>query len=175
MRWKLIEGDWRWPYRVSDQGDVQKQLPTGEWQTLKPYQYTTGGQWRVPLCRSDGTRPRLEVSKLVADAFMGGTPAGMFRVHKNGLKHDNAVENLVFMTRAEAARQHRPGNSRPVLKLDRSGNVVAIYSSGVEAAKANHISQASMSRHCLGSIADPYRLDGYQYIYEDIGRKRRKL
>lgn len=164
MAWKLIEGDWRWPYRVSDEGEVQKQLPSGKWQTLKPYQYS--GQWRIHMWLADGTWKRVQVSKLVADAFMGGTPPGMMRVHRNGMKNDNAVENIVFMTPAQSAKRHRPGNSRPVLKVDRNGEVVAIYRSTMEAARKNHISQAAIGKRCLGLIEDPYRLDGFNYVYE---------
>lgn len=170
MAWKLIEGDWRWPYRVSDKGEIQKQLQSGQWVALKPYPYS--GQWRVQLWLADGSWKRVQVSKLVADAFMGGTPPGMLRVHRNGMKHDNAVENIVFMSRAKAATRHRPGNSRTVLKVDRGGNVVAVYSSGSEAARANHISQAAMSKHCLGLVEDPYRLDGYRYTYEEKRGRR---
>lgn len=172
MRWKLIPGDWRWPYRVSDQGDVQKQLPSGEWKTLKAYPYS--GQWRIQMWRSDGTWRRIQVSKLVADAFMGGTPLGMMRVHRNGMLHDNAVENIVFMTPAQAAKMHRPGNSRTVLKIDREGNVVALYRSQVAAAKANHISQQAISKRCHGQIEDPFRLDGYNYIFEEDENRWRK-
>ena len=142
MRWKTLDGC-RYPYRISDQGEVQKQRSDGTWKTLKPYPYS--GQYRVQLWLTDGTWKRVQVSKLVADAFMGGTPPGMLRIHKNGMKRDNAVENLVFMPRGKAATMHRPGNSRPVLKLDRAGNVVAFYRSGSEAARKNHISQAAIS------------------------------
>lgn len=161
--WKLLDG-YKYPYRVSDEGEVQKQLPNGSWKTLKPYPYS--GQYRVQLWLPNGTWKRVQVSKLVADSFMGGTPPGKFRIHKNGMKRDNAVENLEFMSRAKAAKRSRPGNSRPVLKVDRDGNVVAVYRSGSEAARKNHISQAAISKRCLGLIEDPYRLDGYNYVYE---------
>lgn len=173
MRWKIIDGEWRWPYRVSDQGKVQKQLPNGDWQTIKPYHFG-GGQMKVWMWLRDGKRIRIEVSKLVADAFMGGTPPGTIRAHRNGMKHDNAVENIIFLTRSESAKRHRPGNSRTVLKVDRDGNVVAIYRSQVEAARKNHISQTAISARCLGKVEDPYRLDGYNYIFEDGKRGRKK-
>jgi hypothetical protein len=90
------------------------------------------------------------------------------------MKWDNAVENIVFLTPSKAATMHRPGNSRPVVKLDREWNVVAMYRSGAEAARVNHISQAAMDKRCRGVIADPYRLDGCNYLYEDIyGQKKR--
>ena len=110
---------------------------------------------------------RVQISKLVADAFMGGTPPGMLRVHKNRMRHDNAVENIVFMTRAEAAKRYRPGNTKSVAKVDADGNVVEIYKSSVEAAKKNYISQQAISRRCLGKVADPYNLDGCNYVFAD--------
>lgn len=164
MTWKIVEGTWRWPYRVSDQGEVQKQLPSGKWKTLKAYPYS--GQWRLQMWVDEKNWKRVQVSKLVVDAFMGGTPPGMLRVHRNGMKHDNAVENIVFMSRAKAAKQHRPGNSRPVLKVDKRGRVVAIYRSQSEAAKANFITQQAISKRCHRLVKDPYRLDGYNYIFE---------
>lgn len=172
MQWKLVSGDWRWPYRVSDQGEVQKQLPSGEWKTLKPYPYS--GQWRIQMWLADGGWKRVQVSKLVVDAFMGGTPSGMMRVHKNGMLQDNAVENIIFLTPAQSAKRHRPGNTRPVLKVDREGNVIALYRSQVEAARANHICQQAISKRCRGQIEDPYRLDGHNYIFEEEKRGRPK-
>ena len=169
--WKQIDG-FRWPYRVSDQGEVQKYF-RGKWRTVKAYPYN-GDQWRVQMWLPDGTWKRVLVSKLVADAFLGGTPPGMVRVHKNGAKQDNAVENIVFMTPQKAATTHRPGNSRPVLKVDRKGEVVAIYNSTAEAGRKNHISQAAIAKRCRGLIADPYRLDGFNYIYEERLYGRRK-
>lgn len=166
--WKPIEGNWLYPYRVSDKGEVQKQYPNGEWKTLKPYPYN-GDLWRVHLKTADGVVKRVMVSKVVADAFMGGTPPGMIRVHRNRLKNDNAVENIIFLTREKAAKRQRPGNSRPVLKVDRNGEVVAVYPSTMEAARKNHISQAAIGKRCLGLIADPYRLDGFNYVYDAEG------
>lgn len=172
MAWKLIEGNWRWPYRVSDQGEVQKQLSSGKWRSLKPYPYS--GQLRIQLWVDEKNWKRVQVSKLVADHFMGGTPPGMVRAHKNGSMIDNAVENIIFVTKAKAATMRRPGNSRPVLKVDRAGNVVAIYRSGSEAARANHISQQAICKRCNGLVEDPYRLDGYNYIYEDSRKRKNK-
>jgi hypothetical protein len=122
----------------------------------------------------DGTIKRVQVAKLVVDAFMDGTPPGMVRFHKNGLKQDNAVENIIFMTRSKAAKMQRPGNSRPVLKLDREGNVVDMYPSISEAARKNHISHAAIGKRCLGLVEDPFRLDGHDYIFEENENKWRK-
>ena len=164
-QWKIVEGTWKWPYRISDQGDVQRQLPSGQWRDLKPYMYN--GQLRIHMWIDGVAWKRVQISKLVADAFMGGTPPGMLRVHKNRMRHDNAVENIAFMTRAEAAKRYRPGNSRPVAKVDADGNVVEIYKSSVEAAKKNYISQQAISRRCLGKVTNPYDWDGFNYVFAD--------
>lgn len=173
MAWKMIKG-YKFPYRVSDQGEVQKQLPSGKWTTLKPSPYGHARLYRVWMRLPDGAIKHVQVSKLVADAFLGGTPPGMLRVHKNGLKQDNAVENIIFLPSEKAATKYRPGNSRSVLKVDRAGNVVDIYPSTAEAARKNHMSQGAIGKRCLGKIADPYRLDGYNYIYEDKYRRKKK-
>jgi hypothetical protein len=170
--WKAIEG-YKYIYRVNDQGEVNRQLPNGHWRRIKPYDFG-GGQMKVWMILPDDKRVKVEVSKLVVDAFMGGTPPGMMRAHRNGLKSDNAVENIIFRTRAEVAKRHRPGNSRPVLKLDRAGNVVDIYPSSNAAARANYTSQAQMSKMCRGEVKDPYKMDGYRYTYEEKrGRKKK--
>lgn len=171
MAWKVITG-LRWPYRVSDQGEVQRQLASGAWKTIKPYPYS--GQFRVQMWLDKERWKRVQVSKLVADAFLGGTPPGMLRVHRNGVKADNAAENIIFMSRAKAATTHRPGNSRPVAKLDRYGRVVAFYKSESEAGRKNHISQAAIGKRCQGLIKDPLRLDGCNYVYADRLTDRRK-
>lgn len=167
--WKMIEG-YRYPYRLNDQGVAQKLQDNGKWKTLRPYPYR--GQMRVHFRRLDGGIDRPSVSGLVADYFMGGTPPGMLRFHKNGMKSDNAIENIVFMTRSQAMKNRRPGNSRPVLKVDKAGNVVEIYSSGSEAARENHISQTYMSKLCCGRVQDPYHIDGYRYVYEEYKNGR---
>lgn len=165
--WKMIDG-YRWPYRVSDYGDVQK-FYAGKWRTLKPYLYG-GWCYKLQLWADETHVKRVPVSQLVADAFLGGTPPGMRRVHKNGMMQDNSVYNIVFMTNADAARRRRPGNSRPVAKIDSDGNVVAFYKSQAEAARKNHISQAAINKRCLRLVDDPRRLDGYDYKFaEEIG------
>ena len=163
MEWKEIQG-YRYLYRVNDQAEVQKLQDNGKWKTLKQCSYR--GQMKVHFRRNDGEIDRVPVSGLVADYFMGGTPPGMIRVHKNGMKRDNAKENIVFKTRREVRLGCRAANSKPVLKVDKYGQVVAAYSSTVEAAKANHISQAHMSRLCRKQVKDPFRIDGYNYVFE---------
>lgn len=170
MRYKNIEG-YKYPYRVSDEGDVERQWSNGEWKKLKPHRYRR--IWRVELKLPEGGQKRVAISKLVVDAFMGGTPPGMIRVHKNGMGQDNAVENIIFLTRTQSAKRRRSGNSIPVMKIDRRGEVVEVYSSGSEAARKNHISQSAISARCRKLIKDARRLDGYDYRFADSERRHR--
>ena len=172
MEWKMIEG-YLYPYRVNDQGVIQKQNPNGKWQTIKAYPYRSS--WKVRLRVPDGATKRVSVAKLVTDAFVGKLPDGMLRAHRNGMIQDNAIENIVLMTKTELATRNRPWNCRPVLQIDANDEVVAIYSSATEAAKANYISKAAMSRRCRGEHGRAYELYGYRFEYEDkVVRRRRK-
>lgn len=162
MEWRTLDG-FRYPVRVSDRGKVQKQLPNGEWITRNPYH--ARGQWRIDLYLANGKRKTFAVSKLVADAFLGGTPPGMCRVHKNRMKHDNAVENIIFLSHSDAAKWQRPARSQPVAKVDKDGNVVAVYKSQKEAAEKNYMSAYAMWYRCHGQTKKTASPDGYNYVF----------
>ena len=172
MTWKRVADEWLYPYRVSDEGVVQKQQTNGKWRTIRGYMYS--GLWKIRMKTKDGKTKSVPVSKLVADAFMGGTPPGMRRVHKNGMAQDNAVANLVFMTQSQLAKKCRRWNCYPVLKIDTDGNVVDIYRSASDAAMANYISKAALSRICRGEVKDPYHRYGYNFQYETRPYRRKK-
>lgn len=163
MEWRTLDG-YRYPVRVSDQGDVERQLPNGKWRKLTPYR-DKQHSWRVRPYLPNGKRRSESVSKLVADCFLGGTPPGMCRVHKNGMQHDNAVENIVFRSFSGAAKSQRPPRSKPVAKVDKDGNVVAVYKTQKEAAEKNHISKAAICQRCMGKVKKPFALDGFNYVF----------
>lgn len=91
-------------YQVSTAGRVKR---------VKPYrnqcvdgvlkqQRLSNGYRMVTLCRLSQQRPRL-VHRLVAEAFIG--PAvGKHVNHLNGIKHDNRLCNLEFVTPKENAQ-----------------------------------------------------------------------
>lgn len=165
MEWRTLDG-YRYPVRVSDQGDVERQLPNGEWRKLTPY-CDSRHSWRVDLYLPNGKRKHVSASKLIADGFLGGTPPKMCRVHKNGMKKDNSVENIAFRSFSGAAKSQRPPRSKPVMKVDKDGNVVAVYRSQTEAARKNHISISAICTRCNGTIKKPFALDGYNYVFEE--------
>lgn len=172
MEWKSIDG-YLYPYRVNDQGVVQKREESGKWVTLTP-KTNEGGTARVRLRKKDNSPRDIYLARLVWLMFKGPIPPGKVVGIRNGLKMDCAIENLFLTTRKERGHTTRSGNCRPVMKIDRAGNVVAFYRSAAEAARANYVSETQMRHHCLGRVKDVYSLDGYAYRYEDRGMGRPK-
>jgi hypothetical protein len=89
--WKDIVG---YPdYKVSNYGNV-KSIPLKR----NLLQACTRGYMSVSFNRKYKKRHHL-VHRLVAEAFMGKSHLEVN--HKNGIKHDNRLENLEFVTRKE--------------------------------------------------------------------------
>lgn len=165
MKWKEIEG-YRFRYRVNEDGVVQKRLDDGNWRTMKAY---ISGRNRVcvKMRTADNRKIDVPVVWLVADAFMGGRRPGFNIIHKNGSKFDCASVNLAFVSKGTCAKISSTNRRKAVMKVDKAGHVVAIYRSGREAAEKNYISQNAIWARCNGKVKDPYRLDGFDYKYEN--------
>ena len=91
-------------------------------------------------------------------------------IHRNGAKMDCELVNLSFASKQVSGKISSANRRKAVMKVDQAGQVVAIYSSGREAAKKNYISQNAIWARCAGKVKDPYRLDGYDYRYETSRR-----
>lgn len=172
MRYAAIEG-YAHPYRISEAGVVES-LRFGSWTPLTP---TMNGYRHVvvKLRKNGGGQTKRSVAKLMADAFLGGVPAGHGVFHKNQAKWDNALENLVVRPLSFGGGDK---SSKTVLKINRWGRVVEIYRNVAEAAQKNHISKSAIRERCLNMVADPFRLDGHNYQYESSWTgpgKRRKV
>lgn len=168
----MIEG-YKHPYRISDMGEVQS-FYNGKWRTMKPQ---LGGRRRacVELMREDNTRSNVPIVRLMANAFVGGQRDGYCIIHKDGDRLNNALWNLRFEPRKKACALSKGSRNRPVIKIDRDGNEVAIYPSAREAAKANFMSHSSVSARCRGEMKNPFQRGDWDFIYEDsAGRGRRK-
>jgi hypothetical protein len=58
----------------------------------------------APLISGEGKRVNRLVHRLVASAFIGPIPEGMEVNHKNGVKSDNRVENLEYLSPGDNQR-----------------------------------------------------------------------
>jgi len=94
-RWKPIPD---WPYEVSDHGRVRRsEYGKGTWpgRIISP-----GDMGRYPTLtlHCDEGRWCVRVHQLVLLAFVGPCPEGMNCNHKNGIKRDNRLCNLEYLT-----------------------------------------------------------------------------
>ena len=162
--WKDIPG-YKFRYRISEEGVVQK-LDGEKWITLTPMLSNTRAE--VSMRREDGSRCKVPVVRLMANAFLGGQVKGKSITHRNGAKLDNSIWNLKVMSKSDTSRLSGSPKRRPVEMIDREGNVVELYRSQAAAAKANFISKNSVSERCRNRLKDPYLLTGYTFRYEKV-------
>lgn len=87
--WREVSG---WPYRVSSLGRVINAIG----KALKMRE-DRGGYLYANIYRT-GTRKTVKAHCLVAAAFIGVRPDGLQINHKDGIKTNNASENLEYVT-----------------------------------------------------------------------------
>lgn len=162
MVWKKIEG-YKFDYRISDQGNVQRFFQDKGWVELKTK--VSLNRLHVTLRRTDGTQTKIAVVNLMDKCFFGGYARknGLKITHKNGIKTDCAAENLHFTTPEEIGRLWGiVGSRKTVIRYDRHGNATA-YSSVKEAARKNNLTTSSMNRRLNHGVLDPR---GYRFVFD---------
>jgi len=107
--------------------------------------------------------------QIVAAAWLGKTPAGKVPYHINGIVTDNRVDNIAFIDRKTLGRitGSMAEKRKIVMKIDEAGNVVEIYRSAREAAKANFMSYQTVLDRCHNIIKQPFKLNGFSFCFED--------
>lgn len=167
--WKEIPG-YKYRYRISREGVIQRQMGDGSWLTLKAGLYHGSERATVQMVHKDGKPRPKGVVMLMADAFMGGRRPGTWIIHRNGLRLDNRLENLEVITPKEGGRRYGTSARRkPVVKIDRRGEVVDNYRSAAEAAKKNHVGRSSVSARCREEVPKEKEFDmlgGFTFRYE---------
>jgi len=99
--WKPVVGFESW-YVVSSMGRVKRIAPgkgTYPGRILKLCK-TNAGYLNVRLCAGRGRGTTQDVHRLVCAAFIGACPAGAEVNHKDGIKTNNQISNLEYVTRS---------------------------------------------------------------------------
>lgn len=108
----------------------------------------------------------VRIHRLVAEAFLINSENKPVVNHKNGVRDDNRLENLEWVTVKENVQHsfksglrkspnfekfgklnHR---SKPIIQMTKNGDFIKRYESGWEAERATGIDQGSIARVCLG-------------------------
>lgn len=158
-QWKPISG-YEGLYEVSDTGLVRS-LRFGKKKILSPGRLGAG-YLAVVLCKNGKSKKHMYVHRLVAQAFIPN-PLELETVnHKDENKLNNNVSNLEWMTQGDNLRygtrlrrislvlKNRPDVSKPVLQIDKLGNVVKQFPSISEASRQTGIFRQSIVYACGG-------------------------
>lgn len=170
MQWREIDGG-KWPYRVSNQGHVQV-LKEGEWIDVSIFLHSNQAQ--VQLRGKDGVKHNTSVARLVAGAFIGPVGPKKCVLHRNRMKMDNTVENLIIVPKGKENSLCKGGaRRRPVEKISPTGEALGIYKSVKEAAEKNFVCINFVAQRCKMKIKRPFDFTGYSFRYEgDEWRKK---
>ena len=161
--WKPVPGTK--DYLVSREGGIRRVWKSGKVTDLKPQRKLTDrGRPQIVRLTIGGQRKECVVSHLVAAAFLGKPPAGTVLWHKNGIKIDNHVENLAYITRQELAKKtaHK-SHGQAVFKIDKDGNEVEVYRSAREAARHNYMSYQTVIDRCNHKVKNEYFSADYTF------------
>ena len=156
----------RFEYRVGDMGDVQRKMPDGTWHTIKPFMSRRSKRMYITLWFSEDVRKPIPLVRIMDDLFFDGYAKKnrMNITHKNSIKTDCSIYNLMFVPREEFGKNNQNSVKR-VIKVDRDGNRVAYYNSCKEAASKNFISATAVHNRVNNKVKNPFSLDGFNYQF----------
>jgi hypothetical protein len=137
-------------------------------------QYKKKGLYIVGLTRN-GKKKEHRVHKIMQEVFMEEPKPGQVLHHKNGIKTDNSLTNLEYISRQElGAKTGAKGRKRTVRKTDPETNeIVEVDSSARAAGRENYLSRQTITDYCnkihkIKKIAP----DGYKYEWDQDKREK---
>lgn len=169
-------------YYISTEGKVFSK--NGRWnkslKELKQYTNKLNGYCYVCLVK-DNKKFNKRVHKLVAETFLTNNKKQFEINHKNGIKTDNNVENLEWVTHSENIK-HRfrilnqpsskawlgkfgkeSANSKIILQI-KNGKIIAEFYGTCEANRHTNINPSNITSCCRGKRS---KAGGFQWKYKD--------
>lgn len=164
MQCRIIEG--YEDYIVFEDGQVYSKRSE---RMLNPY--LKGGYVYVDLSK-DGETIHFRVHRLVAKAFLPNPENKPEINHKNGIKTDNRVENIEWVTPSEnmihavySGLVKPPAEPRYVSQYTKAGDFIATYRSIMDAQRATGVSHGHISDVCIGNRKSA---GGYTWRYQEV-------
>lgn len=154
-------------YLVDTQGNIWHVYKTCIRQ-MKAYK-NSRGILVVGLTGLDGKKRQYIVHLLVADAFLPPRPPGYVVCHRNGDRGDPCLTNLWIIKSQELGKlTGHKARRKAVAKFDwRTQDIVEVYRSARQAAKANYMSYQTIIDRCNGKVKGPIAPDGYIYQWDN--------
>ena len=141
-------------YMVSDQGNVYSKAR----KKVLSLKRNHDGYLRIQIFSGQQQYTYVSVHRLVAKAFIPNPEDKPFINHKNGVKDDNRIENLEWVTQKEniqhawrtgLARRNKNGNgSKAVDQFDLEGNYIRTFPSTMEAERVTGAWHGAITKCC---------------------------
>lgn len=124
--------------------------------------------YRFVKLTKDGRSKEYSFARIMANTFLGGVPDGHGVYHKNGMKSECALYNLIVLPRKRIGEITGPRCAkRVVMKIDAQGEAIEFYRSTRQAGEANHMSYQAVLDRIHGRVKRPFELNGFTFQYEE--------
>jgi transcriptional regulator with XRE-family HTH domain len=162
-----------YPDYMVDECGVVVSLKKGEWRVRK--QGSSGNGYRIVALYERGKTSNKSIHSLVMAAFIGPRPPGLVINHKNGIKTDNRLENLEYVTQAQNDQHSRDtgltnsygeNNGSAKLSDTQAAQLLAFRGTMLlrEAAAQFGVSQTLVNHIWNGRTRQHLQPDGFEFV-----------